>query len=1168
MNFEELEALTELSSQLTPAEIKRIKVEIGLPVALCEDTSQGIEFLYAVKGWDERNPYQFYQTLNTIRPDLTAVACKVKWLCASSPSACEYEERELSVKTLINLLSSEVTKSQWLLIYMNVSSETGVNVGFEIALKMLLQKGLIEKDLKTLKQILRSLQRHDVADKLNEYQNVFAGMEVEKFISKFKIEIGIQTKDIQEWEQKLKEFSKVQYGKVKQMLGKEKEESMERVFVDLTILKQEPREINLEDETTYNEIAYLRKIANKEVKITPVDFTEELITYRTDELEKEAEKSNEKQRVGKWEIIKVAKEIIRKLNPRKKTKTVTRNLKLMTYETIKPEIWCIIGNPGCGKTFLAKRTALRFSSSELIGIKYSISIPCRSTDWHAMESTRYEEGIEIEKEYISKWLCLGLPKGANWSNDLAKHLAGSDGEGLLMIVDGLDEFTRKVPFEKTFLCSLLTRQSLTRSTIILTSRPGAWTSISSANELIIDRYYQVLGFSPENRDLYFKKQITNESKQKQCWHLMERHDEINQLSLIPVNASLFAALMKGEASTSINTLTQLYYELVLYMIRRELCRIGLKEYSRVSRISNLHEDILACLYRIGFIALLGVANRDLASEENVTLNLEQEEYTCQCLGLAHEHYRKESVGLMKQVWTFVHLTMQEFVSALYLEHTTWTEQCYSVRYISHSEANFSLFRMVVRFLCGLLSDKSAALLSILYRYLTPQPIQLIDMPMSYQLDYSQLYHHEGWNQFTKIYFQLAAILFETNSDSIPLWFNNFKQYFPMPMYLYVRETVFPNEWICFIQTLKLVCRIQLIYIYTSHISPTQFNSLIQEMRICSVNLLALYFDNKDSTTVLTYTDIIRETGMKFDTKISIELFCWNSTAERGVNLFPTATNQIIDSLRIVMNDYSFKALKEIINHFSAIQYLCVDESGTNYNTMLPALCQATQLRVLHLYDIPSKHIRRLTAVLPQFSKLQDIGFDNSPLLPAISHLSNLTYLRIREIRDSAALDKTLCDYLLQIINGNRDSLRGMELWSLHRIGLNNWSLLLSCLEVCTNLVQLKLLCITLPSDDVTHWSRAVNKMKSLVELEFYHVSFSDTGLLSLCEGLIYHPAIRSLELTYCKLTSLSCGPLTHLIPTLSQLEALTIKGLSEPDGHPILLLKETADEFGIEHELK
>ena len=516
---------------------------------------------------------------------------------------------------------------------------------------------------------------------------------------------------------------------------------------------------------------------------------------------------------------------------------------------------------------------------------------------------------------------------------------------------------------------------------------------------------------------------------------------------------------------------------------------------------------------------------------------------------------------MKKVWTFVHLTMQEFVSALWLEHTTWTEQCYSVRYISNSMTNFSLFRMLVRFLCGLLSDKAAAILSLIYRYLTLQPIQLIDMPMSYQLKYRPLYHHQGWNEFTEIYFQLAAIVYETNSNSVPFWYSNFQQYFPDSIYLYIQSAVSPNEWICFIQSLKLVNKIQLIYIDTRNINTTQFNSLMQEMRNCSVSLLALRFSFKDYNTVLSYTEIIRNTELKFDTKISFDLFQCNLRDETGVRIFQT-TNQILSGLRLFRNEYSNKVIKELTNQMSAIQYLYVNESETNSNTLLPALCQATRLRLLYLYNIPEKHLPTLQAVLPQLSELQEIAFDNNSLLPAISNLSNLTYLQIRDHRTE---DITLSVYLLQIINGNRNSLRGMWLLYLNRIGFNNWSLFLHCLEFCTNLVQLKLWRTTLPTNDVTHWSRAVNKMKSLVQLEFFNVSLYDAGLLSLCEGLVYHPAIRCLKLEYCKLTSLSCDPLTNLIPTISQMEKLTVNELSEPDGAPFLQLKQTADEFSIEH---
>ena len=170
------------------------------------------------------------------------------------------------------------------------------------------------------------------------------------------------------------------------------------------------------------------------------------------------------------------------------------------------------------------------------------------------------------------------------------------------------------------------------------------------------------------------------------------------------------------------------------MVRRELTRMGLKEFSRVALLSDLHPDIQACLKRIGFIAFLGVANRDLMSEEKVPLTIGQDVYPSHCLGLAHEHYKKEAVGLIKKVWTFAHLTMQEFTAAHWLSNNTWTKQCASIRYISHSRDNFSLFRMLIRFLCGILSDRSAAVLSIMYRYLTPQPTQLIDMPLTFQFN--------------------------------------------------------------------------------------------------------------------------------------------------------------------------------------------------------------------------------------------------------------------------------------------------------------------------------------------------------------------------------------------------------------------------------------------------
>ena len=95
---------------------------------------------------------------------------------------------------------------------------------------------------------------------------------------------------------------------------------------------------------------------------------------------------------------------------------------------------------------------------------------------------------------------------------------------------------------------------------------------------------------------------------------------------------------------------------------------------------------------------------------------------------------------------------------------------------------------------------------------------------------------------------------------------------------------------------------------------------MQELKYCSVSLLALKFYEKDYNTVLFYNKIIRNTEMKFDTKISFELYYCNFSDETGVRIFQT-TNQILSGMRLISNEYSNKVIKDLTNQMSAIQIL-------------------------------------------------------------------------------------------------------------------------------------------------------------------------------------------------------------------------------------------------------
>ena len=372
----------------------------------------------------------------------------------------------------------------------------------------------------------------------------------------------------------------------------------------------ESRENLIKDETNHNEIAFLRNMSKKELKVELVDFTE----------------------------------------------------KMKQYDPSQAEIWCVIGNPGSGKTFLCRMIAFRFSKGQLPQINYSIYIPCLTPNWHDMERSRIDSKLPINAEFIQQWLCLGMPIGPSWTSDLAEHLIQSDGQDLLLIIDGLDEFTRVVPFQQSLLYLLLTREVLSQSTILLTSRPGAYAEIQSSHPLRIDVHYKVLGFSPENRDLYFRLQIKDKKKLTELRRLLYLHEEVSELSLIPANASLFTTLARTTDDITAHSLTELYTQLTTCLIKRQLSRMRLKRLAEKRNLFQLDSTVLDCLYRIGEVAYQGLQARDRIFSKDILLKRDKAELSCNYLGVAKEHIRKDKSGGLYRVWSFQHLINPTMVS--------------------------------------------------------------------------------------------------------------------------------------------------------------------------------------------------------------------------------------------------------------------------------------------------------------------------------------------------------------------------------------------------------------------------------------------------------------------------------------------------------------------------
>ena len=1124
INVKEIETMNKIATSLTAQNIEMLQTLLCIPPAIIERTgTDPLEFLFSLKyGSVQFEHKMFLDALGTIgRPELIPFAEKLSWLHISSATRPHEKEMSLSAESFVTLLRTELKTSQWkLIIDTGLSERVPTELDFDTAFQLSIEKGLITPDLGELCNVMIAVARHDIAEKIQQYAPVFHGMNTTEFYSKLMNELDSDEKDDHvNWINKLREYTLQQHEKVYIHFDDEETFALESVYTPLTIVEEELMKVKANEETSLNEIAFLKSMGEKEKLLKVVDFIS----------------------------------IISKQDP------------------TKPKVLCLIGNPGCGKTFLCKYLALQYGKSKHTNFQFVISTQCRSEEWHTLEKSREDEEEKITSNFVRSFIAKTLPLTAKWSESLSKYLVKSDGEGLLLIIDGVDEFTKEVPFKSTLLYSLLQRRILTRSTVLLTSRPGAWNELREdhAQELRIDNNYQVLGFSPTDRDSYFKKRISTESKLKDTKELFLRHDEINQLSLVPVNASLFTSLFNATNNILSQTLTHLYSALVVYIIRRQLSRMGLKKLTRVERVAQFHPSVLDCIGFIGEEAYEGIFHRELSCrEEDIAIRVDSSEYRTERLGLMQVQVNLMKLGQRVNVWTFAHLTLQEYMAAVYLSNKRWVMQCVMIRFIVSSQEVFAMYKMVVRFLCGLLSDGAACLIPIICRNLIPDAMSLKGFPMVHQLNYfTNITAVSDWYEFTKFYLLICTIIVETNSKLMKYYFRCLNDQLPENVYFYFNDSVSPNEWHCFILSLEYINKMEIFFIRMTLINQLQFNSLLHQLSFCSLRYLALHFVKQDYNTIRSYTNFLLPTNYKISITIRE---CKLTESQPSSPLFPTTNNKWTGSIRLDESEISHDFLTHLTNQFSCIENLFyVPKSDSDWSILQPLISNNSQIKGLYIYD-PKFYLSVTADILSGLSSLEELMWykeDPYTVLPHIQTNNSLCYLSLHSPRQPPLRDNYQ-QQLINVITNNSTSLRDIYLEELHTVGFNSWTSILTLIQSCCNLMSLTLTNSPFTSNDISYWDTAILYLQPLVELVLLDIPLRDTGLMTLCKSLNQHPVIRSLYIDYCELTSDSCEPIEMLIHTLPYLRLLNLHKpeLSLPDANPLQLLQQTAELFSVKVE--
>ncbi|XP_060926228.1 NACHT, LRR and PYD domains-containing protein 12-like isoform X2 [Limanda limanda] len=257
----------------------------------------------------------------------------------------------------------------------------------------------------------------------------------------------------------------------------------------------------------------------------------------------------------------------------------------------------------------------------------------------------------------------------------------------LFIFDGLDESRPSLDFNHRELVSEVTQRSsvnvlltnlirgnlLPSALVWITSRPAAANQIPPA---CVDRVTEVRGFTDAQKEDYFRRRFSDEKLCSRIISHIKTSRSLHIMCQIPVFCWITATVLEHMLTTDQRgelpkTLTDLYSHFLLVQTKRKNNKYGEGHETTPQQLTEADRDVLL---KLGRLALKHMEEGSIMfyqeDLERCGLNVtEASVYS----GVCTEIFRRECVIFQKSVYCFVHLSVQEFLAAVYMFH------CYTKR---------------------------------------------------------------------------------------------------------------------------------------------------------------------------------------------------------------------------------------------------------------------------------------------------------------------------------------------------------------------------------------------------------------------------------------------------------------------------------------------------------
>ena len=371
---------------------------------------------------------------------------------------------------------------------------------------------------------------------------------------------------------------------------------------------------------------------------------------------------------------------------------------------------------GIGKTTLAHEICVRWARDGFLSEDFDVVvlIPLRCVQQRSLE--------EVMIEYIRK--------------EVYEQMELTEGSRCLIILEGLDEMGADHQKSDRFFIRLIKdRTVLEEATVMITSRPQACDKINA------DRRVEVIGFGAKQIKEFIEKSFPNdEHSVSKLLKQLNDYPHLKGLCYVPQNLVMIIDIFKCTQKRLPSRLTELYKLFLVMTLERHNIRKEDKMYSssdsplmdnNSKQLSTVLPDIpinaIGIVFLLCRLSFCGFFDWHIDMQENIwdghkkkwknpkiiftIKDLEQcgIEVTSQfdghgLLKATHIH----EVPRDTSTYNFSHLTIQEFLSSLYISLLPQQEQ---LRLINE---HFHDFPNIFIFLCGLTRLQCNEMYQIIY----------------------------------------------------------------------------------------------------------------------------------------------------------------------------------------------------------------------------------------------------------------------------------------------------------------------------------------------------------------------------------------------------------------------------------------------------------------------